>query len=185
VINDILLETEKKMETSITILKRELGAIRTGRASPTLVDNIRVDYNGIPTPIMHLANISVPDAHYLVIQPWDKSCIPLIEKSVLTSDLGITPSNDGNIIRLNIPPLSEERRSELIKIVNKRVEQDKVAIRNLRRDAKGELEKLERDKEISQDILKRSLDQLQKLTDAFVDLASDVGLKKVTELSEI
>lgn len=182
---EILFSTEKKMAKATQALRRELTTIRTGRATPALVEHIRVEYAGVPTPLNHLASISVPEARYLIIQPWERGVIQAIEKAILKSDLGLTPSSDGNIIRLNIPPLSEERRQELIKLVHKRVEEGKVAIRNLRRDSMNELKRLEKDKEISQDELKRTLDKLQRLTDNFISDAEQAGRDKETELKEV
>ena len=184
-IEEILLNAEEKMEASTGVLARELSSIRTGRATTNLVEHIKIDYSGVSTPLNHLAGITVPGARYLIIQPWDKNVLPSIEKAILKSDLGLTPSNDGNVIRLNIPPLSEERRQDLIKLVHKRVEDGRIAIRNIRRDAMEELRKLEKNKEISQDELKRSLDQLQKLTDAFIAKADAEGQNKEADLKEV
>ena len=184
-INDILLNTEEKMAAASQTLRRELTTIRTGRATPALVEHIRIDYAGVPTPLNHLASISVPEARYLVIQPWDRGTIQNIEKAILKSDLGLTPSSDGTVIRLNIPPLSEERRRELIKLVHKRVEEGKVVLRNLRRDTMSELKRLEKDKEISQDELKRALDKLQEITDTFTDDAGKAGQDKEAELLKV
>jgi len=183
--DDILLNVEVKMEASVDALKRELSSLRTGRASPSLVEHIKVDYAGVPTPLNHLAGITVPGARYLVIQPWDKGTIQSIEKAILKSDLGLTPSNDGNVIRLNIPPLSEERRQELVKLVHKRVEEGRITIRNARREAMEEMRTLEKESQISQDELKRSLDQLQKLTDTLIADANQIGKDKETELKEV
>jgi ribosome recycling factor len=184
-IDEILLKTEKKMAASTQALKREIAAIRTGRATTGLVDHIKVDYSGVPTPLNHLANISIPGAKYLLIQPWDKGIIQNIEKAILKSDLGLTPSSDGTVIRLNIPPLSEERRQELIKLVHRKVEEGRIAMRNVRRDAADELKHLEKDKEMSQDELKMALNKLQKLTDSFVLGAGQMGKDKETELLEV
>ena len=184
-INDILLSTEEKMATSVQVLKRELAAVRTGRATPALVEHIIVEYTGVPTPLNQLASISVPGAKYLVIQPWDRGSIQSIEKAILRSDLGLTPTSDGSIIRLNIPPLSEERRQELIRLVHRKVEEGRIAIRNLRRDAMEELKQLEKNREISQDELKRALGKLQKLTDTFIANAGQVGQDKEAELMEV
>ncbi|AHB13082.1 MULTISPECIES: ribosome recycling factor [Dehalococcoides] len=184
-INEILQKSEKKMAASLDVLSQELSGIRTGRSSPALVEHIRVEYAGVPTPINHLAGISAPDPRYITIQPWDKSCLSAIEKAIMKSDLGLMPNNDGNIIRLNIPPLSEERRQEMIKMVNKRLEEDKIAMRNVRRDAMDEMKKLEKAKEISQDDLKRGSDQLQKITDSFIAKADKLGADKETELKQV
>lgn len=166
-------------------LKVDLNSIRTGRATPNLLDNIKVDYAGVPTPINHMAGISVPEANLIVIQPWDKNTMRSIEKAIQTSDLGLNPINDGRVIRISIPPLSEERRKELIKVVHKRVEERKVSLRNLRRDAMNELNKLEKNKDISQDENKRALDQLQKVTDSFIIAVEDIGKEKEEELQQV
>ena len=142
--SDVLRNVEDKMRKSAEGLKKELSTIRTGRASVSIVEHIRVDYASVPTPLIQLAGISAPEARLLVIQPWDKSTIKNIEKAILASDLGLTPINDGNVIRINIPPLSEERRQELTRVVKKRVEERKIAIRNLRHDALNELKELEK-----------------------------------------
>jgi len=184
-ISDILFNTEEKMQASIDALKRELTTIRTGRATPSLIEHIKVEYAGVPTPLQKIASISAAGASLLVIQPWDRSSIQSIEKAILRSDLGLNPTSDGNVIRLNIPPLSEERRQELIRIVHKRVEEGRIEIRNLRREAMDELKHLEKDKEISQDELKIALNQLQKLTDSFIADAGQVGQDKEAELMEV
>ena len=183
-VEDILRETESKMEKAVEALKRDLAGIRGNRATPALVQHVKVDYFGVPTPINQLANISVPEARLLAIQPWDKSSLSAIEKAILKSDLGLTPSNDGNLIRLPIPPLSQERRKELARLVGKRVEEGRVTLRNLRRDAIESLREREKAKEISQDELNRSTNTLQKLTDGFIARASKVGEAKEAELLE-
>ncbi|MEE8598665.1 MAG: ribosome recycling factor [Dehalococcoidales bacterium] len=180
-----LWNTEEKMQASIEVLKRELASIRTGHATPTLIEHIKVEYAGVPTPLNQIAGISAPGTSLLVIQPWDQGCIHNIEKAILKSDLGLTPTSDGRVIRLNIPPVTEERRQELIRIVRKRVEERKVAIRNLRHEAMDELKGLEKNKDISQDELKRALDQLQKLTDSFIANADQIGRDKEAELIEV
>jgi ribosome recycling factor len=184
-VNRILLTAETKMQTSVDVLKKELATIRTGRATPALVEHIKVEYAGVPTPLNQIAGISVPEARLLVVQPWDRNSLHEIEKAILKSDLGLNPSNDGNVIRLRIPPLSEERRQELIKAVHKRIEEGRIAIRNVRRDALEELKKSEKSREISQDELKRAIDQLQKLTDGFTAKAEQVGKDKEAELMEV
>jgi len=184
-VNRILLTAETKMQTSVDVLKKELATIRTGRATPALVEHIKVEYAGVPTPLNQIAGISVPEARLLVVQPWDRNSLHEIEKAILKSDLGLNPSNDGNVIRLRIPPLSEERRQELIKAVHRRIEEGRIAIRNVRRDALEELKKSEKSREISQDELKRALDQLQKLTDGFIAKAEQVGKDKEAELMEV
>ena len=184
-IDDTLQHTEEKMRTSIEVLKQELAAIRTGHATPALIEHIKADYAGVPTPLNQIAGISAPEARLLIIQPWDRSSIHSIEKAILKSDLGLNPTNDGNLVRLNIPPLSEERRQELIKIVRRRIEERRIAIRNLRREAMDELKNLEKNKDISQDEHKRALGQLQKLTDSFVTSTEQNGRDKEAELMEV
>ena len=184
-VSDILTNISQKMQSSIDLLKRELVGIRTGRASPALIEHIKVEYAGVPTSLNQLAGISAPAARLLVIQPWDKGSLRDIEKAILKSDIGLTPSNDGNVIRLNVPPLTEERRQEMTKLVKKRLEERIIVIRNLRRDAMDEMKELEKNKALSQDELKRTLDQLQKITDSFIATARQIGDDKVTELMEV
>ena len=184
-VTENLLNSEEKMKASVRALKEELSAIRTGHASPALIEHGKVEYVGVPTPLNQLATISAPEARLLVVHPWDKSNIKNVEKAILKTDLGLNPSNDGNVIRISIPPLSEERRQELIKAVHKRLEGKKIVIRNLRHEAMDKLKNLEKDKEISQDELKRALDQLQKLTDRFISEVEQVGQDKEAELLEV
>lgn len=184
-IEDILADTEKKMQTSLQVLRGELGSIRTGRANPALVENIRIDYHGIPTPLKRLAGIFVSGSNTLSIQPWDPSTLSSIGKGILKSDLGVMPQNDGRSLYINIPPLSEERREELIRLARRRLEEGKVAIRNIRRDTLERLRGLEKAKEISQDEFKRAQEQLQHLTDSFIRQAEEVGAEKEAELKEV
>ncbi len=184
-VDETLRNIEQKMTVSIDILKQELASIRTGHATPALIEHVKVEYGGVPLPLRQIATISAPEARLLVVQPWDKGSIHSIEKAILKSDLGLNPVNDGNIIRLNIPPLTEERRQELIKSVRRRVEERRVAIRNLRREAVDELRRLEKDKDISQDECKRALDQLQKLTDSFIAVSEQSAHDKEVELREV
>jgi len=184
-VSDTLRNIEDRMRASAEGLERELATIRTGHATPALIEHIRVDYAGVPTPLNQIAGISAPAARLLVIQPWDPGSITSIEKAILKSDLGLTPSNDGRVIRLTIPPLSEERRQELTRIVRKRIEERKIAIRNLRREALEKLRGLEKNKEISQDEDQRAQDQLQKLTDSFIADAERIGKDKEAELMEV
>ena len=183
--SDILSYTEEKMISTTNALKRELAAIRTGHATPALIEHLKVDYGDVPTPLKHIASISAPEANLLIIQPWDPNGIKDVEKALLKSNLGLTPSNDGKLIRLNIPPLSEERRLELTKVAKRRVEEGKVVIRNSRRNAADELKQLEKNKEISQDEHKRTLNQLQKLTDSFTSIAHQIGVDKEAALAEV
>jgi ribosome recycling factor len=183
-ISDVLHTAEEKMRTSAEVLKKELAVIRTGHASPALVENLRVDYAGVPTPLNQIARTTAPEARLLVIQPWDKTSLHAIEKAILKSELGLNPLSDGNVIRLNIPPLTEERRQELVKVVKRHVEDNKVAIRNVRHDAMNKLKDMEKNKEISQDDDKRALAQLQKLTDAIIAEAEKIGQNKEAEITK-
>ena len=184
-VNEALISVKEKMQSSIKVFKEDLATIRTGHASPALVEHVKVEYAGVPTPLNQLAGLSAPEASLLVIQPWDKNSIGNIEKAILKSELGLNPSNDGNVIRISIPPLSEERRQELIKVVHKRVEDRRIIVRNLRHDAISELKKLEKDKDISQDEQHRAQDQLQKLTDSYMSEIERLGKDKETELMEV
>ncbi len=184
-IEPALLRAEEKMKTSVDVLKRELSAVRTGRASPALVEHVRVDYNGVPTPLNHIGSVSVSGTNLLIIQPWDPNVITAIEKAILKSNMGLTPSSDGHVVRLAIPALSEERRQELTKMVKKMVEEQKIVVRNIRRDAIEELKKQEKNKEVSQDDLKRGETKLQKLTDTFIGMIDGVGATKEAELKQV
>ncbi len=184
-VTEALQTAEEKMRASVAGLQKELSTIRTGRASPALIEHIKVEYAGVPMPLNQLAGISVPEARLLVIQPWDKNSLHSIEKAILKSDLGLNPTNDGNVIRIGIPQLSEERRQELIRAVRKRVEERRIAVRNLRHDAMGALKSLEKEREISQDEHRRALNQLQKLTDAFMLDIERIGRDKEEELLEV
>ena len=184
-ISDTLIEAEKKMQKAIEVLRRELSSIRTGRARPSLVEHLKVDYYGTPTPLNQIAGVSAPEARLLVIQPWDRQAIGTIEKAILKSDLGLTPTNDGTVLRLNIPQLTQERRKDLIKVVKKRVEEGRVAVRNVRREAAEELKEMEKNKEISEDEHKRALEQLQKLTDKMMEGVEQAGVEKEEELMEV
>jgi ribosome recycling factor len=184
-VNEAQKSMEEKMKSSLKVFRADLATIRTGHATPALIEHIKVEYAGVPTPLNQIAGISAPEAGLLVIQPWDKSSISSIEKAIQKSELGLNPSNDGNIIRIGIPPLSEERRQELIKIVHKRAEERRIAVRNIRHEAMNELKKLEKDKEISQDDHKRAQDQMQKITDAFMAEIESLGTEKEKELMEV
>ncbi|WP_313756535.1 ribosome recycling factor [Tissierella sp.] len=178
-------EAEEKMGKTISVYKEELQSIRAGRANPTLLDKITVDYYGQITPLKQVGSISAPEPRLLVIQPWDVKLIPIIEKEILKSDLGINPSNDGKVIRLVIPALTEERRKELTKVVKKNGENAKIAIRNIRRDLNEQLKKMEKNKEISEDDKKLAEAEIQKITDKFIEELDDVTKKKEDELMEI
>ena len=181
----VLLDSEERMEKAIATLEREFGRLRTGRASTNLVDNIKVDYYGTTTPISQLASVAVPDSRTITIQPWDRGAFGGVEKAILKSDLGLTPVNDGKIIRISIPPLTEERRKELGKIARKNGEEAKVAVRNVRRDANDQLKKLEKDKAISEDELKKATDDVQKLTDRFVAKVDEKCQAKEKEIMDL
>lgn len=182
---DVHKEAAEKMSKTISVYKEELQSIRAGRANPTLLDRMTVDYYGQSTPLKQVASISAPEARLLVIQPWDATLIPLIEKEIQKSDLGINPSNDGKLIRLQIPQLTEERRLDLIKIVKKNGEQAKVAIRNTRRDGIDKIKKLEKDKNLPEDERKSAEDEMQKLTDKYILEVDSVTSSKEEELLEI
>ena len=182
---EIINELERKMSKSIESYETELTTVRAGRANPTILDQFTVDYYGTETPIKQVASISVPDARLLVIQPWDASLITPIEKVLLASNLGITPSNDGKVIRLPFPALTEDRRKELVKVVKGYGENSKIAIRNLRRDGLDKLKKLEKDKEISEDELRQAEEEVQKVTDKFIKKVEDITKLKEKELMEI
>lgn len=178
-------ETTERMEKTIQTLKRDLSTLRAGRATPSLLDKITVHYYGSDMPINQMANITVPEPRLLVIQPWDKSALGEIEKAIQKSDLGLTPSNDGNLIRIAIPALTEERRAELVKVVKKTGEEAKVAIRNIRRDANEDVKKLEKNGEVSEDDARRGQDEVQKLTDRFIREADEQVEAKEKEIMEV
>jgi ribosome recycling factor len=184
-VGSVLEETTEKMVKAIAVLKDELAGVRTGRATPALLSRIVVDYYGTQVPIQQLASFSVPEPRTLMIQPYDKNAISSMEKAIMSSDVGITPSNDGNVIRLSFPLLTEERRKELIKVVHHRGEEARVAVRNIRRHSREELEKLEREGGISEDDLVRSEKDLQKLTDRHISEVDEVVAHKEAELKEI
>ena len=182
---DLLGDAERRMLKAIEALKQDLAAIRTGRASLALIERITVDYYGAPTPINQVASVSVPEARLLVIQPWDKKMLTDIEKAIQKSDLGINPNNDGQVIRLNVPPMNEERRRDLVKTLHKKLDEHKVAVRNVRRDIQDKLRDREKKKEVSEDELKRSTEKLQKLTDRYIDEMDKVGKTKEQEILEV
>jgi ribosome recycling factor len=184
-LDERLAQAESKMHKAVDVTREEFAIIRTGRASPKLVERVLVDYYGTKTPLEQLAGISVPEARLLVISPYDRNAMSAIEKAILSSDLGITPSNDGQVIRLTFPPLTEERRKELIRHMKERAEAGRVSIRNVRRHAKDELEHLERDGELSEDELKRVEKELQQLTDKFTHEIDEMSSHKEQELLEV
>ena len=178
-------DAEERMGKALAALERDFAKLRTGRATTALVDDLKVDYYGTPTPINQLASVAVPDSRTLTIQPWDRGAFPLVEKAILKSDLGLTPINDGKLIRISIPPLTEERRKDLVKVARKYTEETKVAIRNIRRDANDSLKKLEKDKAASEDDIKKATDAVQKLTDAQIAKADQKCQAKEKEIMEI
>ena len=181
----VLSEVERKMGQSIEALHRELASLRTGRATPSLIENVSVDYYGSPTPLKQIASISAPDARAIMVQPWDKQALREIERSLMRSDMGFNPSNDGNIITVPIPPLNQERRQELVRLLKRKIEDGKVSVRNVRRDGLETLRKLERDKAISQDQNRRSQDQLQKTTDSHIKSIDQVSTAKEAEIMQV
>ncbi len=184
-IDEVLGELRERMEKSIEALQNDLMAIRTGRASPALVERLPVEYYGTPTPLNQMASIAAPEPRLLVIRPWDPSSLRDIERAILGSDLGLTPMNDGMLIRLSIPRLTEERRRDLVKVVSRRVEEARVAVRNLRRDALQDLKEFEKEKMISEDEFFRGKDKVQELTDEFVEKIDEIGQRKEEEVMEI
>lgn len=173
------------MSRTIDVLKKDFASIRTGRASLALLDGITVNYYETPTPLQQIASLSIPESRQMAITPWDSKIISEIEKAILKSDLGLTPMNDGKMIRINIPPLTEERRKQLVKTVKKKAEEAKVAIRNIRRDSNDELKKLEKEKHLSEDVVKKSQDEVQKITDSFIVKVDEVLANKEKEIMEV
>ena len=181
----ILDDVGKKMDRAVDALRRELNNLRTGRATPSLLEDITVEYYGSPTPLKQLATISAPDARAILVQPWDKQALRDIERGLSKSELGFNPSNDGNIITVLIPPLTQERRQEMVKILKSKIEDGKVSVRNVRRDAVESLRKMEKDKTISQDENHRSQDQVQKVTDAHTKTMDEISGAKETEILQV
>jgi ribosome recycling factor len=182
---DLFEDAERRMQKAVDTLKQDINAIRTGRANAALIERITVDYYGTPTPINQVASITIPEARLLVIQPWERKLLVDIEKAIQKSDLGINPTNDGQVIRLAIPPMSEERRRDLVKALHKKLDEHKVALRNIRRDLHDKLRDREKKKEVSEDELKRSTERLQKLTDRYVEEMDKVGKAKEVEILEV
>jgi ribosome recycling factor len=185
VIKETIKEAETRMKGAIQALEEDLGAIRTGRASPALVERLQIEYYGAPTPLIQLATTSVPEPRILMIRPFDSTGLKAIERAILASDLGLTPNNDGKVIRLTIPPLTEERRRDLVKIVHARLEDCRVAVRNVRRDLIKDLREFEKEKMISEDDLKKAEEELQKLTDKFIQETDFIGQRKEREIMEV
>jgi ribosome recycling factor len=184
-VSQVLADSSNRMNKAVQALRRELATMRTGRASSSLVENVPMDYYGVPTPLNQLASITVPDARLIVIQPWDKKALGAIEKGLMKSELGLNPSNDGNVIRVPIPPLSQERRQELVKVLRKKIEECKVSIRNVRRDALEQLREMQKNRAISQDEERRAKEQLQKQTDVQIAQADQVAAAKETEIMQV
>ncbi|MBL8058435.1 MAG: ribosome recycling factor [Anaerolineales bacterium] len=184
-VKDALQDAEGRMKGALTALEETLTGIRTGRASPALIEKLPIEYYGTPTPLQQLATISVPEPRQLLIKPFDATSLKNIERAILGSDLGLTPANDGKVIRLNLPPLTEERRRDLTKVVHHRLEEARVAIRNVRRGSHDDLREFEKEKLISEDELKRGEAELQKLTDKYVARVDEVGARKEAEIKEI
>ena len=184
-IAELIKEAEQRMQVTLDVLEEDLTAIRTGRASPALIEKLPVEYYGSTLPLIQLATISVPESRQLLIRPFDPSSLKAIEKAILASDLGFTPNNDGKSIRLNLPALTEERRRELVKVVNARLEECRVAVRNIRREVIKNLRDLEKEKEISEDEEKQAEDELQELTNAMMEKIEQIGERKEKEILEI
>lgn len=184
-IKDAMKEAETRMKGAIQALEEDLAGIRTGRASPALVERLQVEYYGALTPLMQLASISTPDARTLMIRPFDGSTLKTVERAILASDLGLTPNNDGKVIRLNLPPLTEQRRRDLVKVVHSRVEESRVAMRNIRRDMMRDLKEFEKEKLISEDDRKSAEEDLQKLTEKMILQVEAVGTRKEKEIMEV
>lgn len=184
-VQEILAETSARMKRSVDALTRELDSIRTGRANPVLVENIEVDYYGAPTPLNQIASISVPEARVLLIQPWDKQSLADLERGILKSELGLVPNNDGTVIRINIPTLTEERRRDLVRLLGKKVEDSHVSVRNIRRDSLQTLRSMEKDASISKDDGRRAQEQVQNVTDTYIGELDSLREKKETEVMEV
>ena len=184
-IKDLLNDAQDRMEKVEKILISDFASLRAGRATPALLDRVLVDYYGTPTPVNQTANISCPEPRMILVQPWDKNLLPAIEKAILKSDLGITPSNDGTVIRLVVPQLTEERRKDIVKQCSKKAEESKVAVRNIRRDVNDSIKALEKTKEVSEDESKKGLDDAQKLTDKFIKRIDEVLAQKEKEVMKV
>ncbi|MHB8542329.1 MAG: ribosome recycling factor [Candidatus Acidiferrales bacterium] len=182
---DALAQAKTRMEKAVEDFRKDLASVRTGRANTALLDSIRVDYHGTPMPINQLGSLSVPDPTIITISPWDPTAVPLIDKAIRTSDLGLNPTSDGKVLRVPIPSLTEERRKDLVKMIHKILENHRTAVRNIRRDIKEAVEKLEKEKKISEDDKKRALDELEKLTHAETKKVEDLSATKEREVMEI
>ena len=183
--NEILHQAEQKMKKSLEVTMREFSSVRTGRASAGLVENLKVEYYGNPTPLKQVAGISTPEARLIVIQPWDPTALPGIEKAILKSELGISPSNDGKVIRLNIPPLTKERRADLVKLVNKLTEEGRISMRAVRREANEQIKSVEKDNKITEDECFKGQEEIQKLTDKYIKQLDELLKRKEAEIMEV
>jgi len=183
-INELFIDVKDRMNKAVEHYRHEVSTIRTGRASTSILDGVKVDYYGTQSPLSNIAHITVPEGQLIVIQPFDPSSLEFIEKAIIASDVGITPNNDGNVIRLNIPSLTEERRKELMKVVNKIIEEGRVAVRNIRRDANDHLKQSEKDHDLSEDNLKRATDNIQEMTDEHINNLNAIQEAKEKEIIE-
>jgi len=184
-VNEVLIQLSSEMQKATDGLERELATVRSGRASPALVETILVDYQGAAVPIRQIATISIPEVNLIVIQPWERASLRNIEKGILKANVGLNPSNDGNVVRIVIPSLSEERRVELAKLVSKRVEERRVVLRNMRRDSIGKLRQIEKNKQISQDELTNAIKKVNDISDSFIDKVDEIGQNKEREIREL
>ena len=184
-VNDIYADVKERMGKAVQSFKKELTSLRAGRANASILDRVTPEYYGVPTPISQMANLTVPEARLLVIQPWDKTTISDIEKAIMKSDIGLTPTNDGNVIRLSFPQLTQERRIELVKVIKKKGEDARVAVRNIRRDGNDLIKDLEKDNDISEDDSRRSQEEIQKITDSFIKDIDEIIVKKEEEVMEV
>ena len=184
-VEEVLEDAGARMEKSVGALERELGSVRTGRASPRLVENLLVDYYGVPTPMNQIASITAPEARLLMIQPWDKSALKEVEKTIMRSDLGLMPNSDGAVVRISIPPLTEERRRDLARVVGRKVEDGRVAVRNIRRSGVESLRSMERNKELSEDESRRAQGEVQELTNLYIGQMDDMEKAKEAEVMEV
>ena len=184
-VDEVLTDADSRMNKSVEVLNRDLTSLRTGRATPALLENLTVDYYGVPTPLNQIAAVSAPEASLLIVQPWDRQALKDIERSLQKSEMGFNPSNDGTVIRVPIPPLSQDRRKEMVRVLKKKIEDGKVAVRNVRRDALEQLRSMERNKQLSQDDNRRAQDRLQKTTDACISLIDQVSAGKEAEIMQV
>lgn len=184
-IKEVLSDADHRMKAALTVLTEDLSGLRTGRASTALVEKLLVDYYEVPTPLYQLASITIPEPQQIAIRPYDSSTMKIIEKAILASDLGLTPNNDGTNVRLNLPQLTEERRRDLVKVVNKRVEEAKIAVRNVRRSAIDDLREFEKEKMISENERDRGIDKVQELTDKYIKEVDEAGKRKEVEVMEV